>query len=221
MSDTTKMSGDKAEVEDGMKPNVVFVLGAPGSGKGTQCSLITSKTNFVHLSAGDLLRQECATSGSQYGDLIASYIKDGKIVPVEITCSLLEKAMKMSGKEYFLIDGFPRNFDNLQGWINQMGHKTDFLFLLFLQAPEDICVERILSRGATSGRIDDNADSLKKRFQTYLHDTLPIVKFYEDKGLVRSVDSTRPMQSVHEDVMAVLREVVSKDGLFENDLLAH
>lgn len=209
------MSGDKAEVDGGVKPNVVFVLGAPGSGKGTQCSLIVSKTNFVHLSAGDLLRQECVTSESQYGSLISTYIKEGKIVPVEITCSLLENAMRISGKQYFLIDGFPRNFDNLQGWIEQMGPKTNFLFLLFLQAPESICVDRILSRGATSGRIDDNAESLKKRFQTYLHDTLPIVKFYEDKGLVRSVDSTRQPELVHDDVMLVLREVVSKDGLSE------
>lgn len=75
------------------KPKVVFVLGAPGSGKGTQCSKIVENFGYVHLSAGDLLREERARPGSQFGTLIEDCIKNGKIVPVEITCSLLENAM--------------------------------------------------------------------------------------------------------------------------------
>lgn len=75
------------------KPKVVFVLGAPGSGKGTQCSKIVENFGYVHLSAGDLLREERARADSQYGTLIEDCIKNGKIVPVEITCSLLENAM--------------------------------------------------------------------------------------------------------------------------------
>lgn len=75
------------------KPKVVFVLGAPGSGKGTQCSRIVDTFGYTHLSAGDLLREERARSGSQFGTLIEEYIVNGKIVPVEITCSLLENAM--------------------------------------------------------------------------------------------------------------------------------
>ena len=71
--------------------NVIFVLGGPGAGKGTQCEKITQRYPFVHLSAGDLLREERKTPGSQYGDLISSHIKEGSIVPVEITCSLLKR----------------------------------------------------------------------------------------------------------------------------------
>jgi UMP-CMP kinase len=91
------------------KPGVVFVLGAPGSGKGTQCERIVEKFGFVHLSAGDLLREERNTPGSQYGSLIEGHITAGTIVPVEITCSLLENAMQKSNANNFLIDGFPRN----------------------------------------------------------------------------------------------------------------
>jgi adenylate kinase family enzyme len=91
------------------KPGVVFVLGAPGSGKGTQCERIVEKFGFVHLSAGDLLREERNTPGSQYGALIEGHITAGTIVPVEITCSLLENAMQKSNANKFLIDGFPRN----------------------------------------------------------------------------------------------------------------
>ena len=72
------------------------------------------KFGHVHLSAGDLLREERAKPGSEFGELIEQHITNGTIVPVEITCSLLERAMTQSDKNNFLIDGFPRNEDNLQ-----------------------------------------------------------------------------------------------------------
>lgn len=78
------------------KPNIVFVLGAPGSGKGTVCAKVVETFGFVHLSAGDLLREERQRKGSEYGELIESYITNGQIVPVEITCSLLENAMNLN-----------------------------------------------------------------------------------------------------------------------------
>ena len=78
------------------KKTVVFILGGPGSGKGTQCDLIVKKFNYVHLSAGELLREERRTPGSQYGEIIQKRIDDGKIVPSEITVSLLKRAMETS-----------------------------------------------------------------------------------------------------------------------------
>lgn len=75
------------------KPKIVFVLGAPGAGKGTQCSKIVDEFGFVHLSAGDLLREERQRPGSEFGELIEECITNGKIVPVEVTCSLLENAI--------------------------------------------------------------------------------------------------------------------------------
>lgn len=100
------------------KPEVVFILGGPGAGKGTLCRYIVERYGYVHLSAGDLLREERAKPGSQYGELIETHIRNGTIVPVEITCSLLDRAMRISDNPYnrFLIDGFPRNQDNLDGW---------------------------------------------------------------------------------------------------------
>lgn len=75
------------------KPQVVFVLGAPGAGKGTQCQRIVDAFGYVHLSAGDLLREERQRAGSEFGELIEDCIRNGKIVPVEVTCSLLENAI--------------------------------------------------------------------------------------------------------------------------------
>jgi len=189
------------------KFNVVFVLGGPGAGKGTQCTRISEAFNWVHLSAGDLLRAERA-KGNDLGKQIDEHIKNGTIVPVETTCSLLENAM-IANKDVtnnFLIDGFPRNKDNLDGWESQMAAKTDVKFTLFFECSEDICTRRCLERGkAGSGRADDNMESLKKRFVTYLESTMPIVNYFEDKGLLKKVDASESPDQVYEAVESLFK----------------
>jgi UMP-CMP kinase len=90
---------------------VIFVLGGPGAGKGTQCAKLVADYGFKHLSAGDLLREEQDRPGSEFGEMIKTYIKEGTIVPMEVTVKLLENAMKSArekdGKKLFLIDGMP------------------------------------------------------------------------------------------------------------------
>lgn len=100
------------------KPQVLFILGGPGAGKGTVCKKIVKAYGYVHLSAGDLLREERTKPGSEYGELIENHIKNGTIVPAEITCNLLDRAIQTSNTPHkrFLIDGFPRNQENLRGW---------------------------------------------------------------------------------------------------------
>ncbi|XP_022915048.1 UMP-CMP kinase [Onthophagus taurus] len=190
-----------------MVPKVVFVLGGPGAGKGTQCQNIVRDFGFVHLSAGDLLREERANPNSQYGELIENYIREGKIVPVDITCSLLERAMEESGKERFLIDGFPRNQDNLEGWNRRVASKVQLLMVLFFDCPIEICTERCLNRGAAgSGRSDDNLESLKKRFNTYQVETKPIIDYYQKMNLVRRLDASLSPDEVFNQVKNVLNE---------------
>lgn len=193
-----------------MRPNVVFVLGSPGAGKGTQCQKIVEHFGYVHLSAGDLLREERKKPGSEYGELIENYIREGKIVPVEITCSLLENAINSSGKDKFLVDGFPRNQNNLDGWNKAMAEKVQLQFILFFDCPLEICVDRCLSRGAQgSGRSDDNIESLKKRFNTYLNETQPIIEYYENLNLVHKIDATRTVDEVYDDVKKIFRDDVA------------
>jgi len=109
-------------VFDSEKVTVIYVLGGPGAGKGTQCGRLVEDFNFSHLSAGDLLRAEQHREGSQYGDLIRTCIREGNIVPQEVTIKLLEMAMARElearsgpgwtdGRGRFLIDGFPRKMD--------------------------------------------------------------------------------------------------------------
>lgn len=190
-----------------MKPKVVFVLGGPGAGKGTQCQKIVQNFGYVHLSAGDLLREERNRTGSEYGEMIETYIREGKIVPVEVTCSLLENAMKNSGKDKFLIDGFPRNQNNLEGWNKALSDKIILQFVLFFDCPLEICLNRCLKRGESgSGRSDDNPDSLKKRFNTYLNETKPVIDHYDELSLVKRIDATRPESEVYADVERIFSE---------------
>ncbi|XP_036410098.1 UMP-CMP kinase [Megalops cyprinoides] len=192
-----------------MKPQVVFVLGGPGAGKGTQCAKIVENYSYTHLSAGDLLRAERGREGSEFGQLIDNYIKEGKIVPVEITINLLRKAMEETMQQdserfRFLIDGFPRNQDNLQGWCKVMEGKADVKFVLFFNCSNEVCIDRCLERGKSSGRTDDNRESLEKRIQTYLYSTRPVIEQYEKQGKVHTVDASRSVDEVFADVKSIL-----------------
>ena len=156
---------------------------------------------------GDLLRAERNEPGSKYGELIEGHIRNGTIVPVEITCALLEAAMNKSEKNNFLIDGFPRNEDNLEGWNKAMGDKVEQKFVLFFDCTREACVKRCLSRGAAgSGRSDDNEESLKKRFDTYVNSTMPIIDRFRKQDLVRQIDATRGEEEVFSEVRALFEK---------------
>ncbi|XP_033737231.1 UMP-CMP kinase-like [Pecten maximus] len=196
---------------DAAKYNVVFVLGGPGAGKGTQCDKIVKEFGFVHLSAGDLLRAARNDPNSEFREDIANHIKDGSIVPVAITCSLLKREMekaKENNQDYFLIDGFPRNEDNLDGWNTQMSSQVNLKTVLFFDCPEEVCVDRCLERGKTSGRTDDNTESLKKRIQTYTECTMRVLHYYSTLGLVSKVSAERSPKEVFEDVKGIIMKVM-------------
>jgi UMP-CMP kinase len=195
------------------RPRVVFVLGGPGAGKGTQCSNIVRDFGWIHLSAGDLLR-EARTRGDETGQMIDRYIKEGMIVPVEVTVGLLKRAMEHSvslassaSMPSFLIDGFPRDEQNLTGWTSVMGDYATVEFVLFFDCPESVMESRLLKRGETSGRTDDNLESIKKRFRTYIESTMPIIQHYEKQGKVRKIDSTASVEAVYDQVKALFGQM--------------
>mmetsp|Transcript_31174 Transcript_31174/g.63346 ORF Transcript_31174/g.63346 Transcript_31174/m.63346 type:complete len:256 (-) Transcript_31174:2633-3400(-) len=186
------------------KSKVVFVLGGPGAGKGTQCELLSTRQGWAHLSAGDLLRAE-RNSGSDLASLINSKIAAGQIVPAEITVGLLEKAMNDirstdPTRTKFLIDGFPRSEGNVTVWKEQMSDSADVRFVLFLDCPEDTMTSRLLERGKSSGRNDDQIDVIRKRFATFRGESMPIVDMYEKEGKVRKVVADRDVEEVYKDV---------------------
>lgn len=195
------------------KVTVLFVLGGPGAGKGTQCANLVRDYNFTHLSAGDLLRAEQDRQGSEFGDLIKSYIKDGKIVPMEVTVQLLENAMTdvvgkdKDGKGKFLIDGFPRKMDQALKFEEMVCPSK---FVLFFDCPEEEMQRRLLERGKTSGRSDDNAESIKKRFKTFVETSMPVVDYFEGEGRVVKVVATKTPDEVYKETKEKLEQRLGK-----------
>lgn len=189
------------------RPKVVFVLGGPGAGKGTQCERLADEFGFVHLSAGDLLRAE-RDSGSPDGEMIESYIREGKIVPVEVTIRLLEKAMRASGRSRFLIDGFPRNENNLEGWMQLMNEKVDVEFVLFYDVDDKVRLQRLTERSKTSGRSDDNEETIRKRFHVFEEQTMPVVNWYARQGKVRVIDASPDKDTVFQKTQKVMLPVI-------------
>jgi UMP-CMP kinase len=163
----------RARISTSPTPRVVFVLGGPGAGKGTQCARLVDEYKFVHLSAGDLLREE-RKRGGPHAELIERTIRNGQIVPVEVTVALLQSAMlSHPSVSKFLVDGFPRNWDNIEGWQRVVGNEAHVDAVLQYDVPDQIMTERLLERGKSSGRSDDNEESIRKRLVTYREQTLP------------------------------------------------
>lgn len=191
---------------------VIFFLGGPGSGKGTQSANLVKDYGFVHLSAGDLLRAEQLREGSQYGAMIKNYITEGKIVPMEVTVNLLSNAMRESldnhppapgTKARFLIDGFPRKLDQAVFFETTVCPSE---LVLFLDCPESVMEARLLKRGETSGRDDDNAESIRKRFRTFVETSMPVVDDFEAKGKVVKIQATASVEEVYKQVKEGIEE---------------
>jgi len=201
---------------------VIFVLGGPGAGKGTQCARLVDEFGFCHLSAGDLLRAEQHRQGSEYRDLIQTCIREGNIVPMEVTIKLLEIAMKAAmdksrsedrwgnGHGRFLIDGFPRKMDQAVKFDETVCLSS---VVLFFSTTEETMLNRLLERGKTSGREDDNADSIKKRFNTYQRDTMPVIEHYKALGKVAEIDCSDSIEKVYQLTRAIVSGALSRPSL--------
>jgi UMP-CMP kinase len=204
---------------------VFFVLGGPGAGKGTQCELLKDNYPCVHLSVGELLRN--VSPESPHAALIQQTLVAGNIVPVEISLSLLQTAMEQAqGKSlYYLVDGFPRNFDNLQGWTNLMQRVSSVWGVMNFKCPLEELERRILSRAETSGRSDDNLASAQRRFATFERETVPVVdvirkieSLSKPKLSLRVLDirGDRPVELVWEDVQCIMNKFILHDVVTAN-----
>uniref|UniRef100_A0A8C7XK44 Adenylate kinase isoenzyme 1 n=1 Tax=Oryzias sinensis TaxID=183150 RepID=A0A8C7XK44_9TELE len=201
---------------------IIFVVGGPGSGKGTQCERIVAKYGYTHLSSGDLLRAEVA-SGSDRGKQLQAIMQKGELVPLDTVLDMIKDAMiaKADVSKGFLIDGYPRevkqgeefekkvkacticyganayggglNYNSVNSFGSQIGKPC---LLLYVDAKSETMVKRLLKRGETSGRSDDNEETIKKRLDLYYKATEPVIAFYESRGIVKKVDSELPVDEV-------------------------
>ncbi|XP_063872704.1 adenylate kinase isoenzyme 1-like isoform X3 [Scylla paramamosain] len=169
---------DLAPLRDAKLP-VIFVLGGPGCGKGTQCEKIVKQYGFTHLSSGDLLRDE-VSSGSERGKALNAIMEKGDLVPLEVVLDLLAEAMlkRVSTSKGFLIDGYPR--EQAQG-VQFEQNILPCTKVLYFEVPDEVMVQRLLHRAKTSGRVDDNEETIKKRLATFHKHSEPVIEYYKDK----------------------------------------
>lgn len=189
--------------------NIIFVLGGPGTGKGTMCELAELQLGWTHLSTGVLLREEIETGGPD-SKVIEQTLADGQLVSNEIVLKLLQQAIentiRTTGKTNFLLDGFPRSLDNLEGWYDLFGRETALPKMLYLSCPYEVLEKRIMGRSKYTGRNDDNLESVKLRFETFKAKTLPTVELFRSQDNCIEIDTSVDRGSVYQKFAEHLSE---------------
>nr|CAA73579.1 NMP kinase [Paramecium primaurelia] len=192
------------------KPFVYFILGGPGSGKGTQCELLSKNLKYVHLSAGQLLRN-AIKNNSEHKSTIENCINNGGIVPSHVTINLLDKAIfEDISSDTFLIDGFPRNYENMENWIALMDNKINFKSVIHILCSRTTMIQRITERSKTSGRSDDNIQTLEKRFIRYQNDTYKIIEHYRNKNQLIEINGDNSIEIVQREILESLNQLNNK-----------
>ena len=183
--------------------SVIFVLGGPGCGKGTQAISISKEYGIGYAAAGDILRAEAADPNSPHGKEISEIMKAGKLVPPELICETIKKTIEQSPCKYFLMDGFPRSPEQDEAFRKLMPPCTA---VALLEAPDDVLLQRCCKRGETSGRADDNAETVRKRIVTYKKDTEEVLSRYQKEGKVFTINADQPIEAVRADFVAKLKQ---------------
>lgn len=181
------------------KFKIIFVLGAPGGGKNTQCDLIKAKYKIFHFSCGELLREAVRTNDPE-AETINKMMKEGIIVPARITCSLQKKEMLKNSDKYntYLCDGFPRNEENLNVFIDTFKNEIEIIGVIFIDCPIEVAAQRISHR--KGGRVDDNIESLKKRFKVMEDETIPNLDNLKKYGPIFRINGNQQINDVFNDI---------------------
>ena len=176
----------------------LVLFGPPGAGKGTQSQKLIDKYNLVHLSTGDLLRSEIA-AGTELGLKAKSLMDQGLLVPDEVVIGMIaNKLRENKDAGGFIFDGFPRTVPQAEGLDKMMAAcGTEITCMIALQVDEEELTKRLLLRGQSSGRADDqNEDLIRKRVQEYNTKTAQVAKYYEQQGKFFSVHGIGEIEEI-------------------------
>ena len=186
----------------------LILFGPPGSGKGTQSDRLVEKYGLIHLSTGNLLREEIANK-TPLGKEAKKFIDHGQLVPDEVVIGMVDSFFdRHKNVNGFLFDGFPRTVAQAQALDKLLAlKKTDIASVLALEVTEQELINWLLNRGKTSGRSDDNSeDVIRKRFIVYTNETSPVADYYK---------KAREFKAIHgegsvDETNAALRQVIDK-----------
>lgn len=185
----------------------IVIFGAPGSGKGTQSDLLVEKYGFKHISTGDVLRGEIK-NGTELGKTAKSYIDQGQLIPdslmIDILASVYDSLCPCEG---VIFDGFPRTIPQAEALKKMLADRsTEVSTMLELQVPDEMLIERLVNRGKTSGRADDNEETIRKRLDVYHTQTAPLAEWYEKEGKRNAVKGYGELA----DITAALCEIIDR-----------
>lgn len=213
--------------------NVIFIA-PPAAGKGTISKYLVDNYGYCHLSTGDLLRK-IAKEDSSLGKSIASLMKEGKFISDEIMFELIKNELVLLKDKPFILDGMPRNINQAEYLENMLKElSVDNYVVINIDVEEEILEKRATGRrlcqncGASYNiyfegfkpiqenvcdkcnheliqREDDNAETIKVRYETYLNATAPLINFYEEKELLQTVDATKPNDEILKDTIKILK----------------
>lgn len=186
-----------------MKYLVLF--GPPGSGKGTQSENIIKKYGYGHISTGDVLREEMKNN-TELGKTAKDYIDKGQLVPDSLIVDMLAKTMDgFKDAKGIIFDGFPRTVAQAEALKQMLAKRgTDVTVMLNLIVDESELISRLIERGKTSGRSDDNLETIKKRLDTYNNQTLPVIEFYKKDGKLADIKGVGSVNSIFDSICKVI-----------------
>lgn len=210
----------------------IIMLGAPGAGKGTQAKQIADKYQIPHISTGDIFRANIK-EGTELGTKAKTYMDQGLLVPDELVVELVaDRIVKDDCKNGFVLDGFPRTIpqaEALDEALAKIGEKMDYA--VDVDVPDENIINRMGGRRACVNcgstyhivniptkvegicdkcgkevilRDDDKPETVQKRLHVYHEQTQPLIDYYKNQGILKSVDGTRPMDTVFADIVEIL-----------------
>ncbi len=188
----------------------LILFGPPGSGKGTQAAKLVARYELVHISTGDLFRYEMSHD-TPLGKRAKRYIEAGELVPDEVTIGMLRNKVEAHpDARGFIFDGFPRTVAQAEALDNLLAEKgTEVSALIALEVDDEEIVQRILKRGQTSGRPDDNDESIiRKRIEVYKKETAPVFAYYAEKGKAHKVHGIGTIEEIFERLCAIIDQLV-------------
>ena len=191
----------------------LILFGPPGSGKGTQSEKLVEKYGLIHLSTGNLLREEI-TAKTPLGQEAQRFMDKGQLVPDEVVIGMIDSCLdNHPGAKGFLFDGFPRTVAQAEALDKLLDlKKTSINLLAALQVSEEELIKRLLNRGQTSGRSDDiNADVIHKRFLVYTNETAPVAEHYRAQDKYRTVKGEGSVNEIFENLCQVIDESMRED----------
>ena len=189
-----------------------LIFGPPGSGKGTQAARVEREFDMQHLSTGEILRSEVA-HGSAVGKEAARIMAAGDLVPDELIDRIVESRLgRMDPAASVLLDGFPRTIEQAQAldrMLSELGRKVDFV--VALDVPEQMLVDRLLHRAQVEGRADDTREAIMERMHEYRARTAPVLDHYRRSGVpVAEVEGVGEVDEVFERVREKIEQVAGR-----------